>query len=32
MNKEIEEIIRNLGDISKNIEDKNVLVTGGRAF
>jgi len=32
MNKEIEEIIRTLGDISKNIEDKNVLVTGGAGF
>ena len=32
MNKEIEEIIRNLGDISKNFEDKNVLVTGGAGF
>jgi len=30
--KEIEEIIRNLGDISKSIEDKNVLVTGGAGF
>ena len=29
---EIEEIIINLGDISKNIEDKNVLVTGGAGF
>ena len=29
---EIEEIIRTLGDISKNIEDKNVLVTGGAGF
>ena len=34
MNKEIEEIINNLGDIfgSKNFEDKNVLVTGGSGF
>ena len=34
MNKEIEEIIRNLGDIfgSKNFEDKIVLVTGGAGF
>ena len=32
MNKEIEEIIRNLGDISKSIEDKSVLVTGGAGF
>ena len=30
--KEIEEIIRNLGDISKSIEGKNVLVTGGAGF
>ena len=30
--KEIEEIIRNLGDISKSFEDKNVLVTGGAGF
>jgi len=30
--KEIEEIIRNLGDISKSIEEKNVLVTGGAGF
>jgi UDP-glucuronate decarboxylase len=29
---EIEEIIINLGDISKNIEDKIVLVTGGAGF
>ena len=29
---EIEEIIINLGDISKNIEDKNILVTGGAGF
>ena len=34
MNKEIEEIIRNLGDVfgSKRIEDKNILVTGGASF
>lgn len=33
MNKEeIKEIIRNLGDISKSVEDKNVLVTGGAGF
>jgi len=34
MNKEIEEIINNLGDIfgSKNFEDKIVLVTGGAGF
>lgn len=32
MKKDIEEIIRNLGDISKSIEDKNVLVTGGAGF
>lgn len=33
MNKEeIEEIIRNLGDISKSIKGKNVLVTGGAGF
>jgi len=32
MNKEIEEIIRNLGDICKSIENKNVLVTGGAGF
>ena len=32
MNKEIEEIIKNIGDISKSIEDKNVLVTGGAGF
>ena len=31
-NKEIEEIIQNLGDISERIEDKNVLVTGGAGF
>jgi len=30
--KEIEEIIRNLGDVSKNFEDKSVLVTGGAGF
>jgi UDP-glucuronate decarboxylase len=29
---EIEGIIRNLGDIRKSIEDKNVLVTGGAGF
>ncbi len=35
MNKEeIEEIIKNLGDIfgSKNVEGKNILVTGGAGF
>lgn len=34
MNKEIEEIIRNLGDIfgSRSIEGKNILVTGGAGF
>jgi len=34
MNKGIEEIIKNLGDIfgSKNFEDKIVLVTGGAGF
>ena len=33
MNKEeIEEILRNLGDISKSIEGKNILVTGGAGF
>ena len=32
MNKEIEEIIRNLGDISKRIQGTNVLVTGGAGF
>lgn len=32
MNKEIEEIINNLGDISKRIEGTNVLVTGGAGF
>ena len=32
MNKEIEEIIRNLGEISKRIEGTNVLVTGGAGF
>jgi UDP-glucuronate decarboxylase len=30
--KEIEEIITNLGDVSKSIEGKNVLVTGGAGF
>ena len=30
--KEIEEIITNLGDVSKNIEDRTVLVTGGAGF
>jgi len=30
--REIEEIIRNLGDISKRIEGTNVLVTGGAGF
>ena len=29
---EIKEIIRNLGDISKSFEDRNVLVTGGAGF
>lgn len=32
MKKDIEEIIRNLGDIRKSVEDKNVLVTGGVGF
>ena len=32
MNKEIEEIINNLGELSKSIEDKNILVTGGAGF
>ncbi len=34
MNKEIEEIINNLGDIfgSRSIEGKNILVTGGAGF
>ncbi len=32
LKKEIEEIIKNLGDISKSVEDKNVLVTGGAGF
>ena len=32
MNKEIEEVITNLGGISKSIEDKNILVTGGAGF
>jgi len=32
MKKDIEEIIRNLGEISKSIGDKNVLVTGGAGF
>lgn len=32
MNKEIEEIITNLGERSKSIEGKNVLVTGGAGF
>lgn len=32
MKKEIEEIIKNLGDISKNFEGKNILVTGGAGF
>ena len=31
-NKEIEEIIRNLGDVSDRIEGKNILVTGGSGF
>ena len=30
--KEIEEIIPNLGDVSKSIEDRTVLVTGGAGF
>ena len=29
---EIKEIIRNHGDISKSIEDKNILITGGAGF
>ena len=32
MNKEVEDIRRNLGAISKSIEGKNVLVTGGAGF
>ena len=32
MNQEIEEIIRNIGDLRKSIKDKNVLVTGGAGF
>jgi UDP-glucuronate decarboxylase len=32
MNKGIEEIIRNVGDVRKNFEDKIVLVTGGAGF
>jgi len=32
MNKEIEEIINNLGELSKSVEDKNILVTGGAGF
>ena len=32
MKKEIEEIINNLGDISRSIEGKNILVTGGAGF
>ena len=32
MNKEIEQIITNLRDISKSIEDKHVLVTGEAGF
>jgi len=32
VNKEIEEIIRNLGDVSKRIKGTNVLVTGGAGF
>ena len=32
MNKEIEEIINNIGEVSKSVEDKNVLVTGGAGF
>ena len=31
-NKEIEEIIRNLGDVRDRIEGKNILVTGGSGF
>ena len=30
--RDIKEILTNLGDISKSIEDKNVLVTGGAGF
>jgi UDP-glucuronate decarboxylase len=30
--KEIEEILRNLGDINKSYEGKNILVTGGAGF
>jgi hypothetical protein len=32
MKKEIEEIINNLEDISRSIEGKNILVTGGAGF
>jgi len=32
MNKEIEEVIKNLGDISDRIAGKNILVTGGAGF
>ncbi len=32
MNKEIKEILKNLGEISENIEGTNVLVTGGAGF
>jgi len=32
MNKEIEQIAKNLGEISKRIKGKNVLVTGGAGF
>ena len=32
MNKEIEEIINNIGEVSKSVEDKNILVTGGAGF
>lgn len=30
--KEIEEILTNLGDVSKSVENKNVLITGGAGF
>jgi hypothetical protein len=32
MNKEKEEIIRNLGDTSDRIAYKNILITGGAVF
>lgn len=32
VNKEKEEIIRNLGDTSDKIADKNILITGGAGF